>query len=72
MMFSKTTVVVTRADKPMFTNACICFGLVIVAVPQFQFRRVCFFCFFLNLKTLFVWLTGDSNEVHGWPHQTDE
>lgn len=35
MLFRKTTVVVTRADKAMFTNACICFGLVIVAVPQF-------------------------------------
>lgn len=40
-MFRKTTAV-TRADKPMFTNACICFGLVIVTVPQFQLRIVLF------------------------------
>ena len=68
-MFRKTTTAVTSADKPMFTKACICFGLVIV------FLLCCSFSFGLYIyfnKNLCVWSTGDPDEVHGRPHQTDE
>ena len=72
-MFKKTATSVTRADKPVFTNACICCGLVIVSLPSFQHRGGFFFFFhYYKCQNLFVCSTGDSNEVHGQSHQADE
>lgn len=45
--------------------------LVIATVSLFQLSEACSRKH-NNLKTLFVWSTGDSDEVHGQPHPADE